>query len=1012
MVRQWCLALGLMLGSATMAAAAEPVALTDLQGAGCRLEQRDDLAAAAGLPAPLAIRCGSAERNDGAVTALAMPLVLPADPSARRALLEKTAGVSAAGGDAAARMTCHPGTWLDTADGLDVLLKPCTLREGNWPQLVVLAAMGDLLVEGEGLPVLLPVIEAAMADVAEYHPPDGKPAFGGRERATDLLAAVYGTQVPLVGTDSHRRYAQLLETARLQDSRRNYATAEDAYRQALIIQEQAFGGSAPGVGTTLMSLALEVSNQGRFEEAAALLHRADPIVARSPNHADQARFFTYSAYDAANAGHFADALRFARAASSIWRDLAGTDSPSVEALSRDGDAGSAIRGELGHSLNLEAGMALRTGDLAGAEGIAREALGIIGEVGGLPPWWKAEVLVTSGEIFAREGRLDKAEESFRGALIIQQRVFGDTAPTAVTLMLLGKVYAGENLDDEALRAYGFALGILARDEYARTGIGFDQIAPLLTAAVRTAGHHPDQRAGLETVMFRALQMVGRGVADDTVGKVSARLAAANPAIEPLVRDLQDAERRRDAARMALAHQTELPDEQRSFRAEDGLLAEINHHTGALETLQRRIKSEFPAYAGLVDQGPVELAEVQKRLTADEALLLFELGREQAFAVVIRADRLVARPLAVDAASVEQTVRDLRKPLQARPDGSVGDFDLAEAHALYRSLFAPIVGDLTGARHLIIVPGGALASLPPALLVTDKPDGGDYRRAAWLVRRFAVTLAPSVRAFATLRQRSSAAPAGRRFLGIGNPAFVGKAKNRLESDQDINKCRPNGPMPALELRELPPLPDTAGELQRVASALGTGEDSLLLGQNATEGRLREQPLEDVRVLYFATHGLLPGELSCQQEPALALSPPQREATAKDQDGLLEASEIAALRLNAELVVLSACNTAQSSRHFGGEALSGLAESFFYAGARTLVASHWQVPSAATGQLMVGMFNRLGADLAGGIAESLRQSQLALINQASTAHPFFWAAFTVIGDGAPRRVPRTVAIGGDR
>src|SRR5262249_48216565 len=101
--------------------------------------------------------------------------------------------------------------------------------------------------------------------------------------------------------------------------------------------------------------------------------------------------------------------------------------------------------------------------------------------------------------------------------------------------------------------------------------------------------------------------------------------------------------------------------------------------------------------------------------------------------------------------------------------------------------------------------------------------------------------------------------------------------------------------------------------------------------------------------------------------------------------------------AELVVLSACNTAAGGGRFGGEALSGLAEAFFYAGARTLVASHWQVPSLATVRLMTGLFDHAGPQLSGGIAESLRQAQLALASDPATAHPYYWAAFTVIGDG---------------
>jgi len=187
-------------------------------------------------------------------------------------------------------------------------------------------------------------------------------------------------------------------------------------------------------------------------------------------------------------------------------------------------------------------------------------------------------------------------------------------------------------------------------------------------------------------------------------------------------------------------------------------------------------------------------------------------------------------------------------------------------------------------------------------------------------------------------------------------------------------------------------------------------------------LRARPLDQYRVLYFATHGLLPGELHCQTEPGLVLSPPAADAASADADGLLEASEVAALKLNADLVVLSACNTAASGDgRFGGDALEGLADAFFNAGARAVLASHWEVPSAETTQLMTGVFERYGKDRMHSLAQALRQSQLALTGQAATAHPFNWAAFTLIGvsaapamigqNGDPVRIERR-ADNGDR
>jgi len=238
-----------------------------------------------------------------------------------------------------------------------------------------------------------------------------------------------------------------------------------------------------------------------------------------------------------------------------------------------------------------------------------------------------------------------------------------------------------------------------------------------------------------------------------------------------------------------------------------------------------------------------------------------------------------------------------------------------------------------------------------------------------------------------------------FVGFGNPAFTGKPAEAANSLAALaQECRTNAGLPPALLRALAPLPETADEVRRVAQALHAGADSVILGKDVNEATLHKLPLDQYRVIYFATHGLLPGELRCQSEPGLALSPPDHEPKGLDDDGLLAASEVAGLRLNADLVVLSACNTGSGGGgRLGGQALSGLAEAFFYAGSRALVVSHWQVPSVPTVALMTGMFERLGPDLKNGAADALRQTQLRLVAAPETAHPFYWAAFTLVGDG---------------
>jgi len=333
-------------------------------------------------------------------------------------------------------------------------------------------------------------------------------------------------------------------------------------------------------------------------------------------------------------------------------------------------------------------------------------------------------------------------------------------------------------------------------------------------------------------------------------------------------------------------------------------------------------------------------------------------------------------------------------------GKLPDFSLANAVSLYNETLGPVSPQLAGVDHLVVAASGDLASLPFSLLVTSAPAGPrDYVNAAWLIRQMAVSETPSARAFMALRGTPKL-PQPKPFLGIGNPSFQGggnAANQALALNALASACPAGGPTDPALLRALQPLPETAAEVQAVGRDLGAAPDDILLGDAATETAVRAKPLDQYAVLYFATHGMLPGELHCQAQPGLVLSPPPTPAQSTAADGLLTASEIAGLKINASLVVLSACNTgAGGGKSFGGGALQGLADAFFNAGAHAVLASHWEVPSAATMSLMTGTFANMAKDPKHDAAEALRQAQLALIAQAPTAHPFEWAAFTLIGD----------------
>jgi CHAT domain-containing protein len=200
--------------------------------------------------------------------------------------------------------------------------------------------------------------------------------------------------------------------------------------------------------------------------------------------------------------------------------------------------------------------------------------------------------------------------------------------------------------------------------------------------------------------------------------------------------------------------------------------------------------------------------------------------------------------------------------------------------------------------------------------------------------------------------------------------------------------------------LPALPETADELNEVAKDLGAPASDIHLGADASETTVKRAPLIDYSIIYFATHGLVAGDVKGLAEPSLALSIPKQPSEL--DDGLLTASEVAQLKLNADWVVLSACNTIAGDRP-GAEALSGLARSFFYAGARALLVSHWAVDSEAATRLATTTFQRLKSDPKAGRAQALRQAMLAYLGDTSSpknAYPAFWGPFALIGEGASR------------
>lgn len=364
------------------------------------------------------------------------------------------------------------------------------------------------------------------------------------------------------------------------------------------------------------------------------------------------------------------------------------------------------------------------------------------------------------------------------------------------------------------------------------------------------------------------------------------------------------------------------------------------------------------------------------------------------------------------------------------------FDLSIAYQLYSSLLGR-VDEVVRDKHLIFVLTNTLATLPPGVLVVSPPADtareGQYKSAAWLGTRQPVTVLPSVQSLKFLSQQVRPSTATKSFLGIGNPLLDGRSNDEFEkrgaalarSKQsctagfsqrialnafhlwiNIGAFFRGSHADIEEIRKLPPLPETADELCDVGRLLGAPDGDILLGSRATETKLKELSesgrLADYKIVHFATHAALAGQVHGSAEPGLVLTPPlstQANPTNQDRDdGFLTASEIAGMSLNADWVVLSACNTAGADRS-DNHTLSGLARAFFYAGARSLLVSHWPVFTIAAVHLNQLAYQALTKKKGMARSEALRIAMKEMVERGKPdeAHPALWAPFVVVGQG---------------
>ena len=427
-------------------------------------------------------------------------------------------------------------------------------------------------------------------------------------------------------------------------------------------------------------------------------------------------------------------------------------------------------------------------------------------------------------------------------------------------------------------------------------------------------------------------------------------------------------------------QRDLLQESLAKNREQELKKELVASENALEQFQLEVRRSNPQYASLKHLEPLSAPRIQSEmLDAQTGLIEYFVGKETSFAWLVTKDKVSFAALP-GAKELNRLVGEYRKVIAERSSTAKPETFNNHSRELYRTLIQPFEGNISSLHRLIIVPDGALTYVPFETLASDRRAS----KATYLIERFAIGYEPSASALAAIKTAHSQMES-RGLVAFGDPVY---------RDSDTQQERSATPVVAniayyaergLDLRRLP---YTRTEVNTISALFPVADRRVFLGVDANEMKVKSESLERYRYLHFATHAFVDEESPARSGVILSLQNNEKE------DGILQMTEIMRLKLNADLVTLSACRTGLG-KIVGGEGVLGLTRAFLYAGSRSVVASLWNVNDTATAELMKAFY----ANLKRGQSkdEALRQAKLSLLHSKQTAwrHPYYWAPFVLVG-----------------
>ncbi len=848
--------------------------------------------------------------------------------------------------------------------------------------------------------------------------------------------------------DKATRLSELQRQAYTRNTLLQFSAAEQDYRETLGLARDLFPTDPARASSLRLHLALNKSNLGQFESAESLFNRSREIVEELGPLSERAKPDLFYAQHQMNLKQFPRAQEIASRAvtrldaliESIKDDGSGRNLDRLELIKRSDGAllidqsqaniansrttrdasfdDNAVRLSERQRLRLQRVQALYVVARAmRAQGkpeaqvedlINRAEKDLVGIPDVFGRWLRAEIASLRADRLAKEGKTEASVAQLDKALNLLRKFEMDSRPEALLLFKKGEILIENGQGRLGQAAYRKALNIIRDDAQ---GLEVEQARSVID---RLLDDVQGGDADAQNQLFILMQKVRSSATAQTVAQLSARLSSGDSERARAIRDVQDLERKINVLSARFDRLEADPNSDLHYkRVTESKLGDLKKNLAAQQSTLEEIA---PNYDQLVD-ATLSLKDAQAALADGEVMAIIQLGVDKGLVAVVTNVSFDAFETTLSLQTAEEEVRELRKPI----DGEfLLSFDLERSYGLYKTLFGPVKSKIKKAEHLIIVPTGPLMSLPFNVLLTDEykdeikiegttPETAyfDYSKVKWLGRQTGITTGVSISSF-FIGRKVPESKAAKPFRGFGDFKRFG------ESDTIVTRIAQQRGLPdsckvsVRALGLLNELPGTKDELEKVQNALGVPDQDVVLGDAFNDIAVKKMNLSQFRVLHFATHGLLAQDPECLPEPGLVTS------LGDKGDTLLEASEIVDLDLDAELVVMSACDTGAGagqaaeevlgfrgvggSYAAGGESLNGLARSFFFAGARNVLSTHWSVDDRATQELMVGFYKSVADDNEISIAEAMRKSQEAQIKAGELSHPFFWAPFATIGDGA--------------